>query len=78
MNQTEFELTLLTLWSQYYKKIYKYKNRINAFKEPRPNLELFYDINNEYFNELPDIATIDCDPEDGAVNISELIANRTT
>ena len=74
----DFELYLLELWKETgYENVYKYKNRIKALRTPSPNTELFYDCQQRMFNDVQDIASVGLAPEECAISITELIANRT-
>lgn len=76
MNKIDFELYLLNVWERNkINTIYKYKGRIKWYS-PFNYIELFYDINNEFFTELDDIASIDCEPADGTKDVCDLINNR--
>lgn len=41
----ELELLLLKMWAENgVEEVYKYKNRIQEFREPLNDIELFYDL----------------------------------
>jgi len=76
----ELEMQLLKMWEDAgIKAIYKYKNRINAFREPLFNIELFNDLTYKMFKDVEDTANnADCLYVDYAVSVEELIQNRYT
>lgn len=74
----DLELMLLNMWkSNDFEVIYKYKNRIKAFREPLVNIELFYDPTYGMFQDVEDIANYeDSTPEDFKRKIDDLIQAR--
>ncbi|MED3440226.1 hypothetical protein P4393_12245 [Bacillus subtilis] len=75
----ELELLLLKMWAENgVEEVYKYKNRIQDFREPLNNIELFYDLSHgKAFADIEDIANHrDSMPEDYKVNVQVLIENR--
>jgi hypothetical protein len=75
----ELELLLLKMWAYSgIKEIYKYKNRIKAFREPLTNIELFYDLTCHLFKDVEDIANHkDSSPDEYKVSIESLIKSRS-
>ncbi|MCM3405501.1 hypothetical protein [Cytobacillus oceanisediminis] len=76
---SELELILLNIWHDNgIKEVYKYKNRIKAFREPLVNLELINDLScGEMFADIEDIANHrDALPEDYKIDVKSLIENR--
>lgn len=73
------ELMLLNMWKDNgFNIIYKYKNRIKAFREPLVNIELFYDVTQNMFQDVEDIANYDNSaPEDFKKDIGSLIQTRS-
>lgn len=74
----ELELSLLMMWKENgVEEIYKYKQRIKHFREPLPNLELFWDLTYKMFQDVDDIANYsDSIPEDCKISVEKLIQNR--
>ncbi|MEK4790462.1 hypothetical protein [Bacillus sp. FSL K6-2971] len=75
----DLELSLLKMWNRYeIKDIYKYKNRIKAFRgENLANFELFNDLTHVMFKDIEDIANHrDSIAEDHKASIAMLIRNR--
>jgi hypothetical protein len=74
----ELELSLLKMWAESgIKEIYKYKNRIIAFRESLTNIELFNDLTCQAFKDVEDIANHKHSiPEEFKVSIESLIQNR--
>lgn len=74
----DLELMLLNMWKNNdFEFIYKYKNRIKAFREPLVNIELFYDPTYGMFQDVEDIADYeDSIPEDFKRSINDLIHTR--
>lgn len=74
----ELELMLLKVWKENgVKEIYKYKSRIKFFREPLPNIELFFDMGQKMFRDVEDIANTDALPEEFKRNIDDLIQLRS-
>lgn len=76
MDKLRFEVSLLEMWynAKSFDKIYKYKNRIRAFRQPLTNIELFYDLSHRMFEEIQDTADgSDYYVKDCAVEIKELL-----
>ncbi|ADO59567.1 hypothetical protein [Paenibacillus polymyxa] len=75
----ELELMLLNMWSECgIEEIYKYKNRIKAFKEPLLNIELFYDLTYRLFSDVEDIANHeDSCPKNYKLSVNALIQSRS-
>ena len=76
MDKLRFEVSLLEMWhnAKSFDKIYKYKNRIMAFRQPLTNIELFYDLSYGMFEEIQDTADgSDYYAEDCAVEIKQLL-----
>ncbi|KAF6565286.1 hypothetical protein G9G63_08995 [Paenibacillus sp. EKM202P] len=74
----ELELLLLKMWEDCgIEQIYKYKNRINAYRESLPNRELFYDLTYQLFKDVEDIADYEhSSPEEYKVEVESLIKSR--
>lgn len=75
----ELELLLLVEWAENgVKEVYKYKNRIKAFRDPLINIELINDLScGEMFADIDDVANhMDASPADYKVSIATLIENR--
>lgn len=81
MDKLKFEIYLLEMWhsAKSFDKIFKYKNRIKAFRQPLTNIELFYDITQLMFEELVDTADRDdYYAEDCAISIKELLDKKVS
>lgn len=75
----DLELSLLKMWKEYeIKYIYKYKNRIKAWRgENLANFELFNDLTHVMFRDIEDIANSrDYLAEDHKVCVDKLIEVR--
>ncbi|MEY8695953.1 hypothetical protein AB9M90_15450 [Bacillus safensis] len=75
----DLELSLLKMWEEYeIKDIYKYKNRVKAFRgENLSNFELFNDLTHIMFKDIEDIANHrDYIAEDHKASTAMLIRNR--
>ncbi|MFF2532182.1 hypothetical protein ACFVS2_25065 [Brevibacillus sp. NPDC058079] len=75
----ELELLLLQMWADFgIEEIYKYKNRIKAFREPLTNIELFTDLTHQLFKDVEDIANHKGSvPDDYKVSVKSLIKGRS-
>ena len=78
MDMRELELMLLEMWAANdIKEVYKYKDRIKAFREPLTNIELFTDLGSQLFKDVEDIASHrPSTAEDFKVSVQTLIENR--
>ncbi|QRV11392.1 hypothetical protein JR311_20435 (plasmid) [Bacillus velezensis] len=75
----ELELLLLVMWAENgVNEVYKYKNRIKAFREPLVNIELINDLScGGMFADITDVASYkDASPVDYKVSIATLVENR--
>ncbi|WP_186314849.1 hypothetical protein [Bacillus pumilus] len=72
---TDMEAILLKMWSDVgIECIYKYKNRIKAFREPLPSIELLNDVAGLFFSDIEDIANhSNSAPIDFAVRIKDIL-----
>ena len=77
VSTTEFEIYLLNMWAEFgYKYVYKYKHRIKAFRGRDLTMDLFHDITQTMFMDVPDIVALDTDPEECHISIEELLNKR--
>lgn len=58
LDKLKFEIYLLKMWSnsKSFEKVYKYKNRIRAFRQPLTDIDLFYDLTYLLFEDIIDTA----------------------
>lgn len=69
------ETALLKMWRDNgINEVYKYKNRIKAFREPLKNIELFADLTNRMFEDISHHKN--STPSDFKIEIDNLIKNR--
>ncbi|MCY8549456.1 hypothetical protein MOD25_06000 [Bacillus haynesii] len=78
INMKHLETVLLKMWRDNgINEVYKYKNRIKAFREPLKNIELFTDLTHKMFEDIEDISRHkNSTPNDFKVEVDNLIKNR--
>ncbi|MEC2352554.1 hypothetical protein P9H15_02455 [Bacillus velezensis] len=75
----ELELLLLVMWAENgVSEVYKYKNRIKAFRDPLVNIELINDLScGGMFADIDDVANHkNASSVDYKVSIATLVENR--
>lgn len=77
VSTTEVEIYLLNMWAAFgYKNVYKYKHRIKAYYGRDLTMDLFHDITQTMFQDVPDIAALDAYPDECHISIEELLNKR--